>query len=172
MRLSEDAILTNDYRKAELSFAYLSAICAMAGYTCERGPSVDMDSIDASVRSGGVPRILIDVQLKSTSSPDLIGGNLHFRLSQKNYNDLADLRQVPIILAVLELPASQDEWLRCDADNLVLRRRLWWTSLRGEQPISAGSKTVIIPQSQLLTPDSLRELAANERELMLEPRSP
>lgn len=172
MTLSEDAILTENYRKAELSFAYLSAICAMAGYTCERGPSVDMDSIDASVRTGGVPRIRIDVQLKSTSSLDLIGGNLHFQLSRKNYNDLATLRQVPIILAVLELPASQDEWLSCDADELVLRRSLWWTSLAEEQQISAGSKTVIIPQSQLLTPDSLGELASRERELMLAPRRP
>lgn len=170
MTLSEDAILTDNYRKANLSFAYLSAICAMAGYTCQPGTSPDADSIDASVKSGGHIRVQIDVQLKSTSSPILRRGNLHFRLNRKNYNDLAVPRHVPIILAVLELPKSQDEWLSCNADELILRRRLWWTSIMGEQQISAGSKTVIIPESQLLTPDSLSDLAENIRERISESR--
>ena len=34
-----DAILSNNDRKAELSFAYLAALAAKAGYTCQRGPS-------------------------------------------------------------------------------------------------------------------------------------
>lgn len=172
MTLSEDAILTDNYRKEELSFVYLSAICAVAGYTCQRGPTPDVDSIDASVKSGGHIRVQIDVQLKSTSSPDLRRGNLHFRLRRKNYNDLAAPRQIPIILAVLELPRSQDEWLSCNADELILRRRLWWTSIMGEQQISAGSKTVIIPESQSLTPDSLSDLAGNIRERILESMRP
>ena len=42
-----DAILTDNDRKAELSFAYLAALAAKAGHTCQRGPQPDVDSIDA-----------------------------------------------------------------------------------------------------------------------------
>lgn len=169
MTLSEDAILTENYRKSELSFACLSAICAMAGYTCQRGPDPDLDSIDAIVKAGGFARPQIDVQLKSTSAPDLKGGVLHFRLSRKNYDDLAGLRQNPTILAVLELPPDPAEWLSCDEERLILRRRLWWISLEGSPQ---DSRTVRIPQSQFLTPDSLKELVANARERFTSARNP
>ena len=172
MTLSEDAILTDNYRKSELSFACLSAICAMAGYTCQRGPDPDLDSIDAIVKAGGFARPQIDVQLKSTSTPDLKGGVLHFPLSRKNYDDLAGLRQNPAILAVLELPPDPAEWLNCDAERLILRRRLWWTSLEGSPPIHTDSRTVRIPQSQFLTPDSLKELVAEARERFTSTRNP
>ena len=131
-----------------------------------------MDSIDAIVKFGGLFRPQIDFQLKSTSSPCLRRGNLHFQLPQKNYNDLAAPRHVPIILAVLELPENPGEWLNYDSNELVLRRRLWWISLEGEPQISAESKTVIIPESQLLTPDSLSDLAENIRERILESMRP
>lgn len=34
-----DAILTDNDRKAELSFAYLAALAAYAGFTCQTGPA-------------------------------------------------------------------------------------------------------------------------------------
>lgn len=172
MTLSEDAILTENYRKSELSFACLSAICAMAGYTCQRGPDPDLDSIDAIVKAGGFARPQIDVQLKSTSVPNLKDGVLRYRLRRKSYNGLAGLRQNPAILAVLELPPDPDEWLNCDAERLILRRRLWWVSLEGSPPLHADGGTVRIPQSQFLTPDSLKELAAEARERFTSTRNP
>lgn len=171
MTLSEDAILTDNYRKEELSFVYLSAICAVAGYTCQRGPTPDLDSIDAVIKAGGYVRPQIDVQLKSTSAPILIGGDLHFRLRQKNYNDLAGPRQNPTILAVLELPEDPIEWLSCDAERLILRRRLWWVSLERESPIQAGSRTIVAPRTQLLTPDSMRAIVADARERFIAARN-
>jgi hypothetical protein len=42
-------IITDNQRKAALSFSYLAAISAKCGYTCEKGPSDDMDSIDALI---------------------------------------------------------------------------------------------------------------------------
>ena len=65
-----DAILTNNDRKAALSFAYLAALAAKAGYTCQPGPQPDVDSIDATIRSGDLMRTGFDVQLKATSTPD------------------------------------------------------------------------------------------------------
>ena len=96
-----DAILTDNDRKAQLSFAYLSALAAKAGYTCQPGPQPDVDSIDATVRCGDRLRTQFDVQLKATSTPDKKEDGLHFRLPRKNYNDLTAARMSPLILVVL-----------------------------------------------------------------------
>ena len=138
----------DNQRKAELSFAYLSALCAMAGYTCQRGPEPDEDSIDATVRGRHPGRSALDIQLKATSSPVLAGDGLHFRLHRKNYDDLRVDRSIQIILVVLELPDRPDAWLECRADELVLRRRAWWDSLWRFPEIETESKVIVIPESQ------------------------
>lgn len=162
MRLT-NTILTDNQRKAELSFAYLSALSVFAGYTCQRGPEPDRDSIDATIRSGDSMRSQFDVQLKSTSVPDRRQDGLHFRLRQKNYNDLTLKRQSPLILVVLELPAEDTDWLECTYDHLLLRRCAWWISLHGRAPIEAGSKAVVIPDTQRFTETSLEELMDRAR---------
>ena len=43
-----DAILSDNQRKAELSHAFVAALAAKAGYTVQRGPEPDMDSIGES----------------------------------------------------------------------------------------------------------------------------
>lgn len=153
-----DAVLADNDRKEELSYAYLSALSAMAGYTCERGPVPDRDSVDASLKAGGLLRPQIDVQLKATSSASRSRGNLHFRLARKNYDDLRILRMCPIILVVLELPEEQSDWLQSDAERLILRRCARWLSLRGHPEIAMESTTVYIPESQLLDVDELVRL--------------
>lgn len=143
-----DAILINSHRKAELSFAYLSALSAMAGYTCQRGPDPDVDTIDATVRAGGTRRPVLDVQLKATSSPVWGNDGLHFRLSRKNYDDLREDRTARIILLVLELPEDERDWLECGAEQLILRRCAWWEWLFDFPEIEGDSRTVVIPGNQ------------------------
>lgn len=158
-----DTILSANQRKAELSFAYLAALSAFAGYTCQRGPEPDLDSIDATIRSGDSMRSQFDVQLKATSVPDRRQDGIHFRLHRKNYNDLTLKRQSPLILVVLELPIHENDWLVCTADQLLLRRCAWWMSLRGHTPIDAGSRVVKIPDTQRLTETSLEQLMNRSR---------
>ena len=110
-----DAVLIDNHRKAELSFAYLSALSAMAGYTCQRGPEPDVDTIDATLRAGGTKRPVLDIQLKATSSPVWRNDGLHFRLSKKNYDDLCEDRTVKIILVVLEPLTERGQ--ASEADN-------------------------------------------------------
>ena len=142
--------IDDNQRKAELSFVYLSALSAMLGYTCQRGPSPDEDSIDATVRAKGLGRPLFDVQLKATSSPNWLADGLHFRLNRKNYDDLRAERTLNIILVVLELPAEPLEWLECQAEQLIMRQCAWWQSLLGEPEIETQSKVIVIPKSQRL----------------------
>ena len=82
-----DALLHEPDRKTELSFAYLGALCAYVGYTCQRGPEPDRGSVDATVRAGGTMNPQFDVQLKATAVPDRKEDGLHFRLLANNYAD-------------------------------------------------------------------------------------
>ena len=158
-----DTFLSTNQRKAELSFAYLAALSVFAGYTCQRGPEPDLDSIDATIRSGDSMRSQFDIQLKSTSVPERRPDGLHFRLHRKNYNDLTLKRQSPLILVVLELPVEEKEWLECTAEHLLVRRCAWWMSLRGRSPIATGSKVVVIPHAQRLHETSLEQLMDRAR---------
>ena len=93
----DDSILTDNDRKAELSFAYLAALAAHAGYICQRGPQPDVVSVDATIRAGDATQF--DVQLKvDIGLPNLKTDGLHFRLPRKNYNDLVAERTTPLIL--------------------------------------------------------------------------
>lgn len=158
-----EAILNDNDRKAELSFAYLAALAAKAGYTCQRGPQPDVDSIDATIRSGDAVRTQFDVQLKATSNPDKKKDGLHFRLSRKNYNDLAAPRVAPLLLVVLELPPSEADWLACTVKHLTIRGCGWWISLSGRTPTDAESKTVVIPATQRIDMSGLAPLMALPR---------
>lgn len=159
----DDALLTSAQRKADLSFSYLSALAAMAGYACDRGPYIDMDTVDATVRAGGGRRPVFDVQLKATSSPEWHGDGLHYRLDRRDYNNLREPRTLRTILVVLELPKNEADWAECTSESLILRRCAWWESLEGADEISAGSKTVIIPERQRFDLDVLRDIVARIR---------
>ena len=150
--------MNDNQRKAELSFAYLSAVCAMAGYTCLRGPTPDEDSIDATMRTRGSKRPVFDVQLKATSSPTWCEDGLHFNLKRKNYDDLREDRTLKIILVVLELPVAPDAWLQCGPEQLVMRRCAWWEWLSGFPEINTESKRAVILESQRFDLDAMSVL--------------
>ena len=154
----DDAILTDNDRKAELSFAYLAALAAYAGYTCQRGPQPDVASVDATIRSGDAIGTQFDVQLKATSAPDQGTDGLRFRLSRKNHHDLVADRMTPLMLIVLELPPADADWLECTLEHVVMRRCCWWTSLSGRDPTEGETKTIVIPQEQRIGVSGLAPL--------------
>ncbi len=144
----EEAILTDNDRKAELSFAYVAALAAHAGCTCQRGPQPDVASVDATIRSGDATGAQFDVQLKATSAPRRRTNGLHFRLSRKNYNDLVADRMTLLLLIVLELPSADADWLECTVEYLTMRRCGWWASLSGRAPTDAETTTIVMPNEQ------------------------
>lgn len=159
-----DALLHQPDRKAELSFAYLGALCAHVGYICQRGPQPDRGSVDATVRAGGTMSPQFDVQLKATAVPDRREDGLHFRLSASNHADLAEVeRTSPILLVVLELPSCENDWLKCTERELALRRCAWWQSLRGAAESDQKTVSITIPNDQRLKPETLRELMERVR---------
>ena len=157
--------LNDNQRKAELSFACLSALSASVGFTCERGPYVDAWTVDAALRSGSYQ---IDVQLKATSVLLRRADGFHFNLDRRTYDNLrADYldnsRSCPIILAVLELPVAPVPWVECTPENLIVRRCLWWESLAEYPEIDQKSKVITIPDNQILTQPSLEKMMEQTR---------
>ena len=150
-------LLTDNDRKEQLSKVYLRAVAAACGFTTSE-PELDRDSIDLIVMSGSSRRASVGFQLKATSSPHWDGNELVFQLKQKNFNDLTAKRQSPALLAVMEIPASPDDWLRISQDELVLKRCMWWLSLVGLQQTQQGSKQVRIPRANMVSVEALTEL--------------
>ena len=150
--------LSENGQKEAFSYAYLHALAAECGYSCQHGPRPDTDSIDATIRAKGGMRAQVDVQLKATAVPAVKDGDLRFRLRRKNYNDLCAPRLTPLVLVVLELPRQRAEWLSWSPDELLVRRRAWWFVLDGATAIESETKTVVLPDSQLLSPDELRRI--------------
>ena len=151
---SSHAVLSDNDRKEDLSFTYLSALSAFAGFTCDAIPRKDRRSIDAIV---GGRNTQINVQLKSTSSPNWHADGLHFQLPRNNYDSLRN-SAVPAILVVFELPTDEQEWLDCNSDRLIMRKCAWWLSLKGYPEVDTASRVVIVPRSQLLNVDELNRL--------------
>ncbi|MCY3932746.1 MAG: DUF4365 domain-containing protein [Acidobacteria bacterium] len=160
-----EAILSDHNRKAAMSHAYVSALAAEAGLSLQPGPDPDIDSVDATIRSGSPERDVIDLQLKATAAPEVKSDGLHFRLKQKNYNDMVMPRAVPLLLVVLELPSNESEWMDCTPERLIIKKCGWWLSLAGREPVDSDSRTVVIPRSQRIGSTGLSPLFARALEV-------
>lgn len=159
-------IITENQRKEGISYAYLTALAAWGGHTVQPGPNPDMDSVDATVRNGPPSWATMDIQLKATARADVKPDGLHFRLKKKNYNDLVEERRtVPLLLVVFDLPADESEWIDCTPERLIMRRCGWWLSLAGQNPMDAGSATVVLPPSQRIGTHGLGPLFAHVRDV-------
>lgn len=157
------AALTNEGRKEKLSLAWLTAMASVAGFTWQI-PDADSDSIDLTLSARGPRRPKLDIQMKATASPVVRRDGLHFRLNRKNYDDLREDRAIPLILVVLELPFKDSQWIDIAEKKLVLRRRVWWASLRGQRPIEQESRTIVVPGDQRLDVNVLIDLMIRSRE--------
>jgi hypothetical protein len=145
-------------QKEQFSDAFLHAMAAVSECACCK-PSVDDDSIDWTLSKVIAGRPKLDVQLKCTADAPS-NSDLVFPLKIKNYDDLRLTNiLVPRVLVVVTVPAMVTEWLVCNPDELLLRHRAFWYSLRG-LPDSANttSVTISIPIAQRLTVTSLNEI--------------
>lgn len=140
-----DALLATTDIEEALSEAYVTVIAARAGYAVAKR-NYDRDSVDVTIECGGHLRPRIDLQLKATVGLKASVDPMPFSLKVKNYNDLRIETQVPRLLVVLQLPKEPGEWLTVSPDELVLRHRAYWVSLRGAPETDVQhEKTVYIP---------------------------
>ena len=153
--------------ESELSYAYLHAVAAKAGMSCEvTGRHADNHGVDARLTAWyddlPVKEVDLKIQLKDTTQQlKEAGGHLHYVVQGRNrYDALREERATPLILAVLLLPAEPDEWLVHSEQELILRRTVYWMSLQGAPPSpNSSGQTVYIPKAQVLDPPGLQALA-------------
>lgn len=145
-----------DQRKQQLSFAYIRAVAAAAGFGVTE-PSVDDDSIDLQIASrstrGTIKRPRLELQAKCLGDDTFEGDNFSYSLKLKNYDDLRDPDvQVPRILVVVRVPRDDNEWLTGGDDGLLVRHCAYWLSLRGmPDHVSTArtpKKTVVMLRTQ------------------------
>jgi len=155
--------------EARLSYAYLHAVAAHAGFVCRPAiPDEDKEGIDAVVTAYGSfqgtwrTQITINVQLKATIGvPADDGTHLsYFVQGIRRYDKLREDNREPVrILVVLFLPPQHADWLSCSENELILKRCAYWASLRNA-PASDNDtgKTVKIPKNQVLKQANLKAL--------------
>ena len=151
-------------QKEGLSLVYAKALATRAGFLTSV-PEPDRDSVDLRVQAGGPRRPALDLQLKATTSVrDPQASFLAFRLPIKNYEDLRIPTQTPRLLVVLELPTDESRWMTVTTEQLVLRRRAYWLSLREHDEIVGQQKvTVRIPEENVFDVEGLRALMERSR---------
>lgn len=162
------ALLPPIETESELSYAYLHAVAADAGMSCEvSGRHADKMGIDATIRAveqfkddSLLTDLALDVQLKATIGERTLqdGRISYFLKGVERYNKLRrETVAVPRIVVVLFLPSDPKEWLKWSEDELAMRKCAWWVSLRGAKATDNDSgQTVYLPENQPFHPDGLR----------------
>jgi len=162
--------------ESELSYAYLHAVCSKAGLSCKQANRHDDGAgIDAEVIYRGelnhpyLKDIQLNIQLKATTiQPVTTSGYFsYFFQGIKRYDKLRTNDSfIYKILVVLFLPENPDEWLKCSAEELILKNAAYWINLYGAPAVDTTTGTTIyIPVSNILTPKALINLvnmAANK----------
>lgn len=159
--------MTEEHIKEKISLAYIRAVSAAAGFTCEI--KQEDYGIDGSInyiryfpernscRDCG---IAIDFQAKSTVNAFFKNDELFYDLKIKNYLDLIDTnvgRQRILILYLL--PPDSEEWINITPEMTILKKCAYWCSLRGQsQRNNEATVRIKIPTSQILTKDSLIQM--------------
>jgi hypothetical protein len=156
--------ITREHCQERLSFAYINAVAAKAGYTCTR-PELDygmdlqiktVEYEDGFLQDTG---FALDVSAKATHNFVLLNGDIHYKLDVKAYNSLVKPRMIPAVLVLYCMPDDDALWLSVQEDETTLKHCGYWLSLRGQQPTdNTGSKVVNIPKKQMFREESLKQI--------------
>jgi Domain of unknown function (DUF4365) len=164
------SLLSSIETESELSYAYLHAVAAQAGMSCEAsGRHADNMGIDAIVRASEIfakdsilTDLALDVQLKATIKDQTTKDNkISYSLKGVKRYDKLRIKTVnpPKIMVVLFLPRERKEWLKWSKNELAMQKCAWWVSLRGAAATNNDSgQTVYLPEDQFFHSEGLRDI--------------
>lgn len=167
-----DLSITLQHTQESLCLAHSYAIAGVAGvnhavkHVYDYG--VDGQFATVTVRPDG-RRITsgypLDFQAKATINWELVEDNIIYDLEAKTYDDMIsrDVSETTLVLILLCLPKSQAEWHESTAGATVIRHCCYWHILHGEPCGNTSTKRIRIPATNLLTPNVLKALLAEER---------
>ncbi|MDD3469838.1 MAG: DUF4365 domain-containing protein [Thermoguttaceae bacterium] len=162
-------MITENHKKESMSRAMIQAIAGKCGMTCSYSNfdyGIDIRIHDVAQRMDGDQVRYIDagfniaIQAKSTQIATTDGDCIKYDLDVKNYNDLRDVNVgEPRILVLLILHENESEWLHLSEEEMIMKRCLYWVSLRGWDPTdNKNTIRINIPRSNLFTEEALMEL--------------
>ena len=163
-------MLTDNQIKEDLSFAYVCAIAAQAGFAAEFKRR-DMDGIDLRIESAGrldAKSILLspalDIQLKATAEQRLSHDGEHFvfDLRKRNFDLLRGQYATPRILVVLflrRIVEAEGRYIHQTEASLSIPKCAYYVHLNQLSDLdNHESVTVYIPKSNIFSPDYLTEI--------------
>jgi len=168
--MAAQALSVCDDTRSALGIAYLQALASQASLSCTLtgwhpdGAGVDAlfhvrEKLDPQAR---VQEFSIDFQLRATSRGlPIVDSKLLFSLEAERYETLRNaVAERPCFIVLLCLPTDLDELDALSGEDLVALRRGRWLCLAGApQPSNTASIPVRFPTWNVLTPETLREIA-------------
>ncbi len=156
-----------------LHLAYVHAVAARAGTTCtiydqDYGLDVVINDVvnitDArGRRTFEATGVLFHCQLKATTTCQKRGGFVLYDMDVDAYNKLIRWRGAsPCYLLLFHLPNDEMEWVNLSEEQLLLKKCCYWILLRGSESHNTSTERIQIPESNLFTPDVVRELLARQ----------
>lgn len=153
--------------KEDISISYIYALCANAGigYEIIRHDDDSTDGIlkkQITLENGSKYNAELKIQLKCTSSTSQYtdhGDTITYRLKVKNYNDLCAPSTTPIILGLLILPESPDEWVKWSIEELLIKGCMYWASFSGNKESQNADKvSVSICKANVINSSTLSDI--------------
>ncbi|GIM92800.1 DUF4365 domain-containing protein [Paractinoplanes toevensis] len=123
---------------------FIYALACAGGFTTSR-MNLDLDGVDLQIAHPG-PRGTtrspkIEVQVKSSSAPQVKDGQIHQSLKVGHFNQLAGAGfQVPRFLSVVIVPTTPEEYAVCTDEHMRLSTAAYWLSLTDHETCQAGRK--------------------------------
>jgi hypothetical protein len=154
--------------ESELSYAYLHAVASKAGLNCKvenrhgdnYGIDAQLDYYD-NIPGSWRTDVSLRVQLKATINKGL-ETDTHIAYPFRGieqYNRLRNNSGEPYRILIVLFLSGPEEWLNISHTELLLKQAAYWVCLYGAEETSATtSKTIYIPKTNLVTPESLISL--------------
>lgn len=152
---------------------FIQALANAGGFTTSR-MNLDLEGVDLQIAHPGAqgtsrsPRV--EIQVKTSASPEIRDGAIRHRLQMAHFNNLAgEGFQIPRFLAVVSVPADFTRFAVCTDDHMRLATAAYWLSLadREVHPTGEGhpgSILVEVPLRNLLSVNALRCLLVGDLE--------
>lgn len=168
--LRRPSALPDSHVKEYLHRAYVSAVVAQAGYTCEFSTAdYGVDACISRVRElpGGKftkDGVHLNVQLKATQNYRQNALEIRYDLDADAHNRLVHHDSGAIVLLLFCMPPMPSDHFDLTEHHLELRHCCYWHPRPTSLTSNTSSVTITIPRSRLFTPDACRELMDQVRE--------
>ena len=150
-----------------ISVSYVSAVIAHAGFA-PNIPNKDY-GVDMAAHRIGIFKskridlgVALEFQLKASTNWKIKNSDIMYDLDTEAYNRLVlrrDNALTPCILVLCCLPKEESSWLKVSEDELVIRKCCYYHLIEGKETNNSSSQRIKIPRTQLLTPQSIKDLS-------------